>query len=228
MRYVIVGLGTFGRKMLQTLDEHGAEVIAIDRNAAAVEAVKDRAAIALTLDSTHEEAMRAAQIDDVDAAIVALGEAQEQAILTTAILKKMGIYPIIARAANAQYAHVLKLVGADQVVVIEEQVAEDIAKQLLAPGIHERVFLATGHSLVELEARKEFIGKTLNELEIRKRFGVNVIAIKRIRSKVDEDGKVYEDVEINDLPGSEDVIEEGDVLVIVGAETDIQNLALSK
>jgi trk system potassium uptake protein TrkA len=227
MQYVIVGLGTFGRKILHTLADHGAEVIAIDHDPEAVETVKDRASIAMTLDSTDEEAMRAAQIEDVDAAIVALGDSQEEAILTTAILKKMGVYPIIARAANSQYAHVLRLVGADQVVVIEEQVAEDIAKQLLAPGIHERVFLTSGHSLVELQAKKEFIGKSLSDLEIRRRFGVNVIAIKRIKSKVDEDGKVYEDVEINDLPGSDDVVEEGDVLVIVGAESDIQRLALS-
>lgn len=228
MQYVVVGIGTFGKKIIQTLVEHGADVIAIDRNKQAVEDVKDIASIAVTLDSTDEESMHAAQIEDVDAAVVALGDAQEEAILTTAILKKMGIYPIIARAANPLYAHVLKLVGADEVMIIEEVVAEDIAKHLLAPEIHERVFLTSGHSLVEFEVKREFVGKTLRELDIRNRFGVNVIAIKRTISEVNEDGKVYDKDEINDLPGPDDMIKEGDELIIVGAESDIQKMALGK
>lgn len=228
MQYVVIGIGTFGKKIIHTLVEHGADVIAIDHDKQAVEEVKDIASIAVTLDSTDEESMHAAQIEDVDAAVVALGDSQEEAILTTAILKKMGIYPIIARAANPLYAHVLKLVGADEVIIIEEVVAEDIAKHLLAPEIHERVFLTSGHSLVEFEAKREFIGKSLHDLDIRRRYGVNVIAIKRTTSKVDEDGKVFDQVDINDLPGPEDVIKEGDVLIIVGAENDIQKMALRK
>lgn len=228
MQYVVIGIGTFGKKIIDTLTEHGADVIAIDRDKQAVEEVKDTASIAITLDSTDEESMHAAKIEDVDAAVVALGDAQEEAILTTTILKKMGIYPIIARAANPLYAHVLKLVGADEVIIIEEVVAEDIANRLLAPEISERVFLTSGHSLVEFQVKREFVGKTLRDLNIRNRFGVNVIAIKRIISKIDDEGKVYEQVEMNDLPGPEDIIKEGDVLIIVGAETDIQKIALGK
>ena len=113
MQYVVVGLGTFGMKIIQTLKKYGTDVIALDVDRDKVETVKDIASMAIFLDSTDEASMEAAQIGDVDAAVVALGDAQEAAILTTAVLKKMGIFPIIARAANAQYAHVLKLVGAD-------------------------------------------------------------------------------------------------------------------
>ena len=228
MQYVVIGLGTFGSKIIQILRAYGADVIAIDYNKEKVEAIKDKATMALALDSTDEAAMKAAQIEDVDAAVVALGEAQEEAILTTVILKKMGIYPIIARAANSLYAHVLKLVGADRVIIIEEQAGENVAKQLLAPEIHERIYLTTGHSLVEMEARKEFIGKTLKELDIRNRFGVNVIAIHKKVTKIDEEGKVVQKVEMNDLPGPGDRIEEGDVLVVVGSDSDIEKLALVK
>jgi trk system potassium uptake protein TrkA len=228
MQLVVIGLGTFGSKIVQTLTKYGAEVIAIDHDRERVEAVKDVVAIGMSLDSTDENAMKAAKIDDVDAAVVALGESQEEAILTTVILKKIGIHPIVARASNALYAHVLKRVGADQVIIIEEQAGEDIAKRLLAPEIHERVVLTTGHSLVEIEAKKGFIGKTLKELDIRKKYGVNVIAIQKKITKIDEEGKVIHSVEMNDLPGPDDRVGEEDVLVVVGADTDIEKLALLK
>jgi len=228
MQFAVIGLGTFGMKIIQTLSGHGADVVAIDQKKEKVEAIKDRASVALTLDSTNEAAMRAAKIEDVDAAVVALGDSQEEAILTTAILKGLGIYPIIARASNSLYAHVLKLVGADQVIIIEEQAGVDIAKRLLAPEIHEKVVLTTGHSLVEIEAQKAFIGKTLKELDIRHNYGVNVIAIQKKVTKIDHEGKVIQTVELNDLPGSDDIVEEGDVMVIVGSEKDIEKLAIVK
>lgn len=228
MRYLVVGLGTFGMKIIRTFTERGADVIAVDNDREKVEAIKDIVAIAMTLDSTDESAMRAAQIDDVDAAVVALGESQEEAILTTVVLKKMGIHPIIARAANALYAHVLKQVGADHVTIIEEQAGEEIAKRLLAPEIHEKIFLTTGHSLVEIAAKKDFIGKTLKDLDLRRKFGVNVIAIQKKTDRIDDDGKVVHDTTMNDLPGPDDIIEEEDVLVIVGADSDIEKLALSR
>lgn len=228
MQFVVIGLGTFGSKIIQTLTEHGADVIAIDQEKEKTEDVKDAVAIAMCLDSTDENAMKAAQIEDVDAAVVALGEAQEEAILTTVILKKMGIHPIIARAANSLYAHVLKRVGADQVIIIEEQAGEDVAKKLLAPEIHERIILTTGHSLVEIEAKKDLFGKTLKEIDIRRKYGVNVIAIKKKVTKIDEDGKVTQTVEMNDLPGPDDRIEDGDVLVVVGSDSDVEKLTLLK
>ncbi len=228
MQFAVIGLGTFGMKIIQTLTEYGSEVIAIDRDMNKVEMIKDKVAISLSLDSTDEVAMNATHIENVDAAVVALGEAQEEAILTTVILKKMGIHPIITRAANSLYAHVLKQVGADQVIIIEEQAGINLAKRILAPEIKEKISLTTGHSLVEIEARKDFIGKTLKELDIRRNYGVNVIAIQKTVTKIDDEGKVVHAVELNDLPGSDDIIQSGDVLVVVGNETDIEKLALSK
>jgi len=227
MQYVVIGLGTFGGKISQTLMKHGAEVIAIDQDKEKVEAIKDLVTIAMSLDSTDENAMNAAQLGDADAAVVALGEAQEEAILTTVILKKMGIHPIIARAANALYAHVLTRVGAEQVIIIEEQAGEEIAKRLLAPEIHERIILTTGHSLVEIEAKKTLIGKTLMEMDIRKKYNLNVIGIQKKKMTIDEEGKVIQSVHMNDLPGPNDIIEEGDVLMVVGADEDIEKLTLT-
>ncbi len=228
MRYLVIGLGTFGTKIVKTLTDQGAEVIAIDYNREMVESAKDIATIAITLDSTDENAMKAAEVDDVDAAVVALGDAQEEAILTTVILKRMGIHPIIARAANNLYAHVLKQIGADQVIIIEEQAGESVGKRLLAPELHERILLTSGHSLIELEANRQFIGKSLQELDLRRKYGVNVIAIQKKKMEIDDDGKVQQKVVLNDLPGPDDIIEKEDILMVVGSEENVEKLALLK
>ncbi len=227
-QYGVIGLGTFGTKVALTLTEKGASVVAIDRNRDKIEEIKDKVAVALILDSTDEEGMKAAEIDNLDGAVVALGDAQEEAILTTAILRKMGISPIVARAIDSLYAHVLSIVGADKVIVIEEQMGEDVAMRLLAPEIREKVLLTTGHILAEVAAKKEFVGRTLKELDLRNRFGVNVIAIQKKVARVDEEGKAFQATEVNDVPGSEDIIEESDTLVLVGSENSIERLVMSK
>ena len=228
MKFLVIGLGTFGLSVVRTLTRNNAEVVALDKSQEAVEGVKDSVALAITLDTTDEAAMRAAKLENVDAAVVALGESQEQAVLTTVILKKLGIYPIVARAAHPLYAEVLKQVGADEVFIIEQDMGENVAKHLLAPNIREKVFLTSGHSLVEFEVKRQFIGKTLKSLDLRNRFGVNVIAIQKKVTQIDEEGKIETSVKVNDLPGPDDQIDEGDVLVIVGSDDDIEKLTLAQ
>ncbi|UCD05928.1 MAG: TrkA family potassium uptake protein [candidate division WOR-3 bacterium] len=226
-QFAVIGLGAFGRKVALTLAGKGADVIAIDKNKDSVEEIKDQVSAAIVLDSTDEEAMKAAEILDVDAAVVALGDNQEEAILITAILKKLGISRIYARAINQLYAHVLKSVGADTVIVIEEQMGEDLAKRLLSPEIYQHVVLTTGHSLVEIEARPDFIGKSLRELDFRKNYGLNIIAIQRRIPKVNDDGKITYTVEVNDVPGPDDRIGKGDIIVVVGADENLERMSIS-
>ena len=227
-QFAVIGLGAFGKKVAVTLSEKGANVIAIDKSRDSVEEIKDQVSAALVLDSTDEESMKAADLKDVDAAVVALGDNQEEAILITAILKKMGVSKIVARAINQLYAHVLKSVGADNVIVIEERMGEDLAKRLLSPEIYQHVVLTTGHSLVEVEARPEFVGKSLRQLDFRKTYGVNVIAIQKRVPKVNDEGKVTYAVTVNDVPGPEDRIAKGDILVVVGADENIEKMSIDK
>jgi trk system potassium uptake protein TrkA len=227
-QFAVIGLGAFGKKVAFTLSQKGANVIAIDKNRESVEEIKEHVSAALVLDSTDEEAMKAASIKDVDAAVVALGDNQEEAILITAILKKMGVSKIVARAINPLYAHVLKSVGADNVIVIEERMGEDLAKRLLSPEIYQHVVLTTGHSLVEVEARPEFIGKSLRQLDFRRTFGVNIIAIQKKIPSVSDEGKVTYTVEVNDIPGPDDRIEKGDILVVVGADENIEKMSIAQ
>lgn len=227
-QFAVIGLGAFGKKVAYTLSQKGANVIAIDKNRDSVEEIKEHVSAALVVDSTDEDAMKAAGIKDVDAAVVALGDNQEEAILITAILKKMGVSKIIARAINQLYAHVLKSVGADNVIVIEERMGEDLAKRLLSPEVYQHVVLTTGHSLVEVEARPEFIGKSLRQLDFRRAFGVNIIAIQKKIPSVNDEGKVTYTIEVNDIPGPEDRIEKGDILVVVGADENIERMSIAQ
>lgn len=227
-QFAVIGLGAFGKKVAYTLSQKGANVIAIDKNRDSVEEIKEHVSAALVVDSTDEDAMKAAGIKDVDAAVVALGDNQEEAILITAILKKMGVSKIIARAINQLYAHVLKSVGADNVIVIEERMGEDLAKRLLSPEVYQHVVLTTGHSLVEVEARPEFIGKSLRQLDFRRAFGVNIIAIQKKIPSVNDEGKVTYTIEVNDIPGPEDRIEKNDILVVVGADENIERMSIAQ
>lgn len=224
-RYAVIGLGTFGRKVALTLTSKGAEVIAIDSDPTKVEEIKDSVALAVCLDSTDEQAMKAANIMDIDTAVVAVGENQQVAIVTTAILKRLGVGRIIARAMSPLYAQILQLVGAHKVVQIEEQMGEQIAKGLVAPDVHEHIVLSTGHSLVQVSPRREFIGKRLRDLNLRARYGVNVIAIHRKIPDLTPSGESTYRIVVNDLPGPDDAIGDNDIMVVVGTDEQIERMA---
>jgi trk system potassium uptake protein TrkA len=224
-QFAVIGLGKFGMKVALTLTEKGGQVLAVDEDIRKVEEVKDHVAQAVCLDSTDEDAMRAAGLEDVDAAIVGAGENLEFSILATAILKKLGVPNIVARAVSDLHAQILERVGATRVIRVEEQMGEQVARSIIAPEIHEQFALATGHSLAEVVPRPEFIGQTIGKINFRQQFGVNIIAIQKRIPIVTPEGKNSFQVLINDLPKPSDVIEDTDVLVVVGSDGNIERLA---
>ena len=224
-QFAVIGLGKFGMKVALTLTEKGGQVLAVDEDIRKVEEVKDHVAQAVCLDSTDEDAMRAAGLEDVDAAIVGAGENLEFSILATAILKKLGVPNIVARAVSDLHAQILERVGATRVIMVEEQMGEQVARSIIAPEIHEQFALATGHSLAEVVPRPEFIGQTIGKINFRQQYGVNIIAIQKRIPIVTPEGKNSFQVLINDLPKPTDVIEDNDVLVVVGSDENIERLA---
>ncbi|MCK4395553.1 TrkA family potassium uptake protein [candidate division WOR-3 bacterium] len=223
-QFAVIGLGSFGRKVAVTLSEKGAEVIAIDKVRSKVEDIKDKVVHAVALDSTSLDELKGIGITDVDTVIVALGEQQEAAILTTVLLKNLGVGEVIARAMNDLYAQILKMVGADKVILIEEQMGEQLAKALVAPQIIENIPLSSGHLLVEIKPRKEFIGKKLKDLDLRGRYGVNVVAIQKKVEEINDEGEVVTRIKVDDLPGPDDKITEDETLLVVGSEEEIERL----
>jgi len=224
-QFAVIGLGKFGTTVALTLAKKGGQVLAVDEDIRKVEEIKDLVAQAVCLDSTDEDAMRAAGLQDVDAAVVGAGQNLELSILTTAILKKLGVPNIIARATSNLHAQILERVGASRVINVEEQMGEQVARGIIAPEIQEQFALATGHSLAEVVPRPEFIGQTIGKINFRQQYGVNIIAIQKRVPVVTPEGKNSFQVSINDLPKPSDVLEENDVLVVVGTDENIERLA---
>lgn len=220
--YAVIGLGRFGRLVAELLASEGAEVIAIDINPVRVDSIKDKVTIAVRMDSTDEMALISQGIDKVDAIVVGIGEDFEANQLTTVLAKKIGVKKVITRARNPIQAKILGLIGADEVIRPEEETALRLAQRLSRPNIMAHMELAEGHSLVELAAPRRFHGSSLGEINMRKKYGVNLIAVKKRIPADNENG--YEE-KINDVPGADYIIQPEDILVLVGPDDKIGLLA---
>src|SRR3989338_238748 len=223
-QFAVIGLGRFGFKVAEVLAAKRAKVIAIDKNPALVEKVKDIVTEALQLDSTDEEALKESGVERVDVAVVSIGEDVEANILTTAILKNLGIREIVARAGTRLQAQILKEVGATRVVYPEEDMGLRVANSILEPGVLEYIELGADYNLAEIEVKGDFIGKSFRELGLKSRYGVNVIMImKKVKEDVGKKGAFVEK-EIKELPTPDYVLGAKDILVVVGDSKDIEVL----
>ena len=218
MIVTVIGLGTFGAKTATRLFEKGAEVIAIDNKEELVEKIKERVTHAIKVDITNERAVRGTNITDVDVAIVAIGDNIETSILAVALLRKLGVGKIIARATTNLHEHVLKEIGASEIIRVEEEMGEIVASKIVAPHVLQRYNFAAGYSIVELRLGKKFAGRTLVESQIRQNYSLNIVALQKRVPFITEDGKSSFRVEINDSPLPMDIIDEDDVVVLVGSE----------
>ncbi|MDC7236088.1 MAG: TrkA family potassium uptake protein [Spirochaetales bacterium] len=218
--YAVIGLGVFGRKVCEVLTAKGADVIALDNTAEQVNRVKDIVSQAILLDSTDEEALAEASLDSVDAAIVAIGDNIEAGILTTALLKQLGIQYIIARAVNKIHYQVLKKIGADEIINIEEDQGMRTALNLIAPSVMEKVQLSREIILSELYLPQPYIGSSVKEIDFESNFKIRLTALRRTLNQMDAEGLgVRKEVLL--FPGEEDKLEEGDILILVGEEGNI-------
>ena len=225
--FAVIGLGTFGKKVCEVLSEKGGSVIAIDNDPDLIQSIQDTVTQAVYLDSTDEEAMGEVPFEDVDIAIIAIGDNIEASIISTAICKKIGIPYIVARAVKEIHQQVLKQVGADEIINIEIEEGQRVAQRLIAPEILDRIPISSTISVTEMYVPKEFIGKSLKELDLRKKTKVNVVSIKRTILSVDEQGNSVRSEDIV-FPEPEEVLRESDMMLIVGKNTDLERLQESQ
>jgi len=227
MKAAVIGLGRFGRSLAIGLAERGVEVIAVDKNRDRVEAIKDKVAFAVILNSEDEEVLKSQGIDKVDIAIVSMGEEDFRSIvLTTVLLKKIGVKTVISRALEHIDKEILRNIGADRVVFPEVEMGQKLARTLASPAIVDCINLENHEefSIAQLESPKRFWGKNIGELQIASKYGVNIVLIKRKYEKIDKSGNYVVEEEINYVPRAEDIIKEHDVLWIVGRTEDVQNM----
>ena len=223
-RFAVIGLGRFGQKLAIALAMSGAEVIAIDKNREEIEMITDQVSHAVRLDSTDEEALKAQGVDKVDVAIVGIGQGGggfESAILTVVNLRQMGIKQIYARAEDLIAGEVFSKVGATEVIYPEIESAQRWAYKLIAPQIGEKIDFAPGYSLARITAPASFDGKTVMELQLRQKYNVNLVLIKRgehTEAKKSEKGKII------NVPMPNTIIYQHDILMVAGSDADLAKL----
>jgi trk system potassium uptake protein TrkA len=223
-RFAVIGLGRFGSRLARNLAQSGAEVIAVDRDRRVVEELRDQVTLAIALDATDEAALKGQGIDAVDCAVVGIGHNFEANALTTALLKSLRVTRVISRAGNQMQAKILARIGADGVVNPEDESADRWSHRLLSPFMIDHVELGEGYALVQIGVPAEWRGKTLAELDLRKRYSVTVVAIKRrieaaTPSGVDADGGAQIDTPLpNSRVGAEDT------LILAGFNKDLERL----
>jgi trk system potassium uptake protein TrkA len=221
----VIGLGGFGSSVARELTEKGVEVLAIDRNREPVEAIKDSVAHAATLDSTDENALRAVGIKNVDVAVVCIGEDIEANLLTTILLKKIGVHRIWTRALSHLQQEILKMLEVDNIINLEKEMGGFVATSLASANITRHIPLAKDHSIIEVQVPVEFVGKTLRALDPRNKFGVNIVAIKKMSPAINEQGERILEESIEDVPKPDDILEENDRLLIVGSNRNVERFA---
>jgi trk system potassium uptake protein TrkA len=207
-RYAVIGLGKFGATVARSLFERGHEVVAIDRDRGRVQEIRDSSTQAIEANCTDQDTLRALGLQDADAVVVSLGEQMDASILVTLYLRELGLKEIVVKAVSEDHGKILHLIGATEIVHPERDTARRVARGLGVRSIVEYLPLAADSSLVEVHVPADFVGKTLAELEIRKRYQVLVVAIKR------GEGLVI-------ATGGDERLQAGDVLVLVGRDRDL-------
>ncbi|MFA6636532.1 MAG: TrkA family potassium uptake protein [Candidatus Omnitrophota bacterium] len=224
-QYAVIGLGRFGSSVAIALAEKGQQVLAIDSNEELVHDVMENVTKAVCLDAVDEKAARAVGLQNVDVAVCGVGTNVESSILITLLLKDLGIPVIICKATSNAHKKVLEKVGATKVILPEKDTGERVAETLvsLSDTVLDRIGLAGGASIIEFVPPKEFIGKSLRELDMRVSYGVNVIAMKKKAEKTPS-GEALEEDNINVTPQADDIIGKKDILIIFGENERIEEI----
>jgi trk system potassium uptake protein len=223
-KFAVIGLGKFGMSVATTLFENGAEVIAIDSDQNLIDEISGRVSVAIMLNSTNERALKLNGIQDVDAVIIAIGNNIEVSVLSCVILKKLGVSNIYAKVDSKVHKRILEMLGIQNIIFPEEQIGRQLANSLLSGSIMEYVDLSSGHSVVELIVPNSWVGKTLQDLALPTKKGVNVVAIKYTSQEVTEQGENKISKKMNEMPGANDIVNEEDVFVLIGPKAKVNEL----
>jgi trk system potassium uptake protein len=216
-QFGVIGLGRFGSAMAMTLTELGHDVIGVDGDEARVQQLADVITHALQIDATDEKALRAAGIQDVDVAVVSIGENIESSLLVVMQLHELGIETIVAKAVTPLHGRILEKLGVSRVIFPEREMAIRIAHSLVMPNVIDYIELSRDFSIVEIPAPDAFVGRTLKQLELRPRLGLTLIAIKR-------QGDAGGGIVTNIAPAADETIRAGDVLALLGSNERLNQL----
>ncbi|PZE21211.1 TrkA family potassium uptake protein [Paenibacillus xerothermodurans] len=209
-QFAVIGMGRFGTSVAKTLSGLGFEVLAIDSSEQRTQEVASIVTHVVQADSTDEDALRALGLRNFDVVVVAIGEDIQASILTTIILKEIGAPKVVVKAQDELHGKVVRKVGADKVIYPERDMGQRVAHHLISSNIIDYIELSDDHSIVEIKATRSMVGKSLRQLDIRAKYGCNVMGIKS-------------GAHIDIAPHAEDLIQANDVLIVVGKNDDLTN-----
>lgn len=212
-KFCVIGLGNFGRQVASTLYENGHEVVVIDSDKDKVQAIKNKCSYVIMGDASDKEFLDVQDLREMDAVVVSTGERSHLSTLITLYLKELKVPRILVKANNEDHGRILKKVGASEVIFPEKDMAIKVAHSLSSSNIIDFIPLAEEYTLTETAPPKHFIGKTLLELDLRKKFNLTVIAIK----------DVLRDQFIA-VPPPEHLIKDSDALIIIGKKDDVNKV----
>lgn len=224
-KFAVIGLGDFGWSVAITLAQRGAEVIAIDQNMEIIEDIKDKVTFAARMDATDERALKSLGVDKVDAAIISIGTNFEGTILTSVLLLQMGVKKVVARVASHIQETILKKMGVHQVINPELEIAAKVASNLVNEEVLDYIPLGENYNIVQVIVPEKFIGKSLQEIDLRLRYNLNLITIKRrYQVKNDETKEITYKERIYGVPTASTVLEEHDILILLGTDKDLKKI----
>lgn len=215
--FAVIGLGNFGFNAAKSLFEDGHEVLAIDLDKARVQAIDPHATEAMVLDATDKEALKSLGLENTDAVIVSTGTKISTSILICLYLQEIGVKKILAKALDDDHAKILKRVGANEIIHPERDMALRVSRGLSRPNVLDFIPLADEFDLVQVGPPREFIGKSLRDLNLRAKYNVHIIAIKEL---------VPENFLL--VPPASFVIKDSDILIMLGKSEDIRGIKALK
>ncbi|MBI4398477.1 MAG: TrkA family potassium uptake protein [Candidatus Omnitrophica bacterium] len=211
----VIGLGNFGFTLATALAEKKCEVLAIDLNKERVQDIKDKVAKSIVGDATDRDLLNELGVKDVDVAVVSLGDRIDFSVIVTLYLKEMGVQRIIAKAVSTEHAKILHLVGASEVIFPERDEALRLASSLFSGDVLDLIKLSEDFSILELAAPDKYAGKTIKELKLRTKLGIEVLAIRKPLEGA-----------LKMLPGADTKIAPDDVLVVLGENRKLKDIEL--
>lgn len=201
--YVVIGCGRFGTSVAKTLYTLGHDVMAVDQSEEIIQSISDYVTHAVQVDATDEISLKALGIRNFDVAVISIASDIQSSIMATIIIKELGVPYVLCKAQNELQAKVLYKIGADRVVFPERDMGVRVAHNLVSQNVLEYIELDPNYSMAEIKVPTSWIGKTLQSVNLRAKYGINVVAIKK-------------DTMVNISPEADEIFEFGDLLVVIG------------
>jgi len=205
--FAVIGMGRFGRSVVEELIKRDADVLVIDRDAERIAKMSKIATHAVTLDTTDAQALKEVGITSIDHVVVAIGKDLQSSILTTLILKDLGVQKVTIKVQDANHAKIVEKLGADEIIQPEQQSGKRLASKIISDNVLEFIDLNESHSFIVVNVLSKIVDSTIINLDVRNKYRINIVAIRR-------DGGII-------IPSADDVLEEKDQLLLVGNNVDL-------